>query len=231
MNFGGLQLTTTLDYPGEIATILFTKGCNMKCSFCHNSSIASGSGSNYRDKDIFNKLMERKNKIDHIVISGGEPTIYDHDLIRFMIRLKNSGFKIKLDTNGLRPDVIEQIIRLNIADYIAMDIKTILIPSEYGRITGIKMSDSDLSNIIQSIHDITFSNIQYEFRTTVIKTYHNMDILKKLAELKLPVHFLQKFVNSDRVPDHSLESYTDDEMREITQKLKTINPNIELRGV
>ena len=205
MNFGGLQLTTTLDYPGEIATILFTKGCNMKCSFCHNSSIASGSGSNYRDKDIFNKLMERKNKIDHIVISGGEPTIYDYDLIRFMIRLKNSGFKIKLDTNGLRPDVIEQIIRLNIADYIAMDIKTILIPSEYGRITGIKMSDSDLSNIIQSIHDITFSNIQYEFRTTVIKTYHNMDILKKLAELKLPVHFLQKFVNSDRVRDHSLE--------------------------
>lgn len=231
MNFGGFQLTTTLDYPGEIATILFTKGCNMQCPYCHNSSIASGCGSNFSDKDILNKLIERKNRIDHVVISGGEPSIYGNELIQFIIRLKNRGFKVKIDTNGLNPEFIRQLLQSSLVDYIAMDIKTVLEPLEYGKVAGVDISDIDIAKIKQSIQLINGSDIQYEFRTTVIKDYHNMEILEKIAKLNLPIHYLQKFVNSDRVLDRSLQAYTDEEMKKLIITLNMINPNMKLRGV
>lgn len=230
MNFGGFQLMTVLDYPGELSSILFTKGCNLKCPYCHNSSIASGSGSNISISDVLKKLISRKDKINHVVISGGEPSIHN-ELIQFMIRLKMEEFKIKIDTNGLNPDFINQILRLSLVDYIAMDIKTVLNSTEYEKVTGIPIKDSDISAIVDSINAIIQSNIKYEFRTTVVKDYHSIDTLKKIADMRLPIHFLQKFVNSDGVLDHSLESYNDDEMREIITELKKINPYMELRGV
>lgn len=231
MIFGGIQLTTTLDYPGEIATILFTKGCNMHCGYCHNASIVNGEGSSFTDKEIFEKIIKRKHVIDHICISGGEPSIYGNELIQFLIRLKNHGFKVKLDTNGLNSEFLYQVIRLRLVDYIAMDVKTCLLRDEYSKVSGKRLTEMDMSAIRESIHYIMTSNIKFEFRTTVTKTYHLPDTLNKIAELRLPHHYLQKFINSDRIFDQRIEEYTDSEMMEILSMMQKINPKMELRGV
>ena len=84
MQFGGIQLLTTLDYPENIATTLFVDGCNMRCEFCHNSTMVLGKTTKYDERDILNKLKSRKDKINHVVITGGEPTIYGYDLISFI---------------------------------------------------------------------------------------------------------------------------------------------------
>ena len=228
MNFGGIQLTTTLDYPGEIATILFTKGCNMKCGFCHNSTIASWEGSTFYERDIMDKLLKRKNVIDHIVISGGEPSLHNQELIQFMRRLKEYDFKIKLDTNGTNSDFVYDVIRFSLVDYIAMDIKTIFDKEEYSKVTGININDVIMENIKRSFKLIdTMSTSDKEYRTTIIKTYHSVDIMKKLSEMNLKNHYFQQFVKSDNIFDKSLERYTDDELRNIVNQL----PNIKLRGI
>lgn len=234
MQFGGIQLTTTLDYPGEIATILFTKGCNLKCGFCHNAGIASWQGSVYYEDDIMNKLLKRKNIIDHIVITGGEPSLHGQELIQFMRRLKNEGFKIKLDTNGTNPEFVYDVIRFRLVDYIAMDIKTILSKNEYSKVSGILIDDSVIDKIKLSLNLIinTFDGGK-EFRTTVVKTYHSKDILFKLADYCLPNHYFQQFVISDNIFDKTLEKYTDNELRDIVNEIITTGGyhNIHLRGI
>ena len=237
MNFCGIQLTTTLDYPGEIATILFTKGCNMKCGFCHNASIASWEGSTYYEKDILDKLMKRKDIIDHVVISGGEPSLYGQELIQFMRRLKNNDFKIKLDTNGTNPDFLYNVIRLDLIDYIAMDIKTILDKNEYSNVTGVIIDEYMMNCIRESVSIITnqFTG-EKEFRTTIVKTYHSEEIMMKLADLGLPNHYFQQFVKSNNIFDDCLEKYTDSELKNIIEKINYDNKDypfkfIKLRGI
>ena len=232
MNFGGIQWTTTLDYPGEIATILFTQGCNMRCGFCHNSSIVSGDSTKYRDEDVIEKLLKRKHLIDHIVITGGEPSLHDMEMIEFMEKLKKEGFKIKLDTNGLNPDFLFNVIYLNLVDYIAMDIKTIFLTDKYSEITGINITEEKIDDLKHSVRTILHArHCKSEFRTTVIKTYHTKEILNKIASLGLPNHYFQQFVKSDKIFDSSLSKYSDTELELIVTKIQERYPNIFLRGI
>ena len=124
MRIAGFQKLTLLDFPNRVACIIFTQGCNYKCPYCHNSGLLGHKDIELIDEnEIFSYLNKRKGVIDGLVISGGEPTI-QKDLLIFMKRVKDLGFQIKLDTNGSNPDVVEEIIRENLVDYIAMDIKT-----------------------------------------------------------------------------------------------------------
>lgn len=177
MKIGGFQKFSLIDYPGKIAAVIFTQGCNFRCPYCHNPELVLPE---LFEKEIpLNEIMEflkfRKEKLDGVVVTGGEPTL-QADLSEVLRDIKNLGYSIKLDTNGTNPEVIKELIDKKLIDYIAMDIKA---PFEkYDELSGI---ESDINKIKQSIRVIMISGIDYEFRTTVVKyllTEKDVELLK-----------------------------------------------------
>lgn len=226
MLISGFDKVTLLNYPGLVACTIFTKGCNLKCPFCHNSSLISGNNDTYIDEDeIFKYLNKRKNIIEGVCISGGEPLL-QKDIKEFIKKIKSLGLKVKLDTNGTNPDLILSLINDNLLDYIAMDIKNI--KSKYELTSGAKVK---IDNILKSINIIENSGIDYEFRTTIIKEFHTLSdidyISKKLD--KKSKYYIQNFVKSDAVLDKNLHSFTSDELKEMKQILN--NENIIFRDL
>ena len=226
MLISGFDKVTLLNYPGLVACTIFTKGCNLKCPFCHNSSLISGNDDTYIDEDeIFKYLNKRKNIIEGVCISGGEPLL-QKDIKEFIRKIKSLGLKVKLDTNGTNPDLILSLINDNLLDYIAMDIKNI--KSKYELTSGAKVK---IDNILKSITIIENSGIDYEFRTTIIKEFHTLSdidyISKKLD--KKSKYYIQNFVKSDAVLDKNLHSFTSDELKEMKQILN--NENIIFRDL
>ena len=226
MLISGFDKVTLLNYPGLVACTIFTKGCNLKCPFCHNSSLISGNDDTYIDEDeIFKYLNKRKNIIEGVCISGGEPLL-QKDIKGFIRKIKSLGLKVKLDTNGTNPDLILSLINDNLLDYIAMDIKNI--KSKYELTSGAKVK---IDNILKSINIIENSGIDYEFRTTIIKEFHTLSdidyISKKLD--KKSKYYIQNFVKSDAVLDKNLHSFTSDELKEMKQILN--NENIIFRDL
>lgn len=169
MIIGGLQKLTLIDYPGHIAATVFSVGCNFRCSFCHNpelvSSIKYGISSIF-EKDLFDLLKNRQGKLEGVCITGGEPTIQP-DLIEFIRKIKESGYKVKLDTNGSRPDVLRQLYNEKLLDFLAMDIKNT--PEKYKKTVN---SLVDIERIKLSVDLIRNSGIDYEFRTTAVPGIH-----------------------------------------------------------
>ncbi|HAI73904.1 TPA: anaerobic ribonucleoside-triphosphate reductase activating protein, partial [Candidatus Moranbacteria bacterium] len=163
MFIGGYQKLTLIDFPGRLAATVFTVGCNFRCPFCHNPELVSNIKqiANGLEKDFFEFLKKRKDKIEGVCITGGEPTLQP-DLMEFIKKIKTLGFLVKLDTNGARPDVLKKIIEQKLVDYIAMDIKNQ--PKKYDATTGVK---GDIARIKLSVELITRGKIPYEFRTTV----------------------------------------------------------------
>ena len=148
------------DYPGKIATTVFTAGCNLRCPYCHNSKLIEFSDKNI-DKEFFNYIETRKNLIKAVCITGGEPTLKD-DLLDFCIESKKRNLSIKLDTNGSNPKVLTKLLNNQLLDYIAMDIKT-----SFEKYKDFDANENLVSNIKRSINIIKESKINYEFRITV----------------------------------------------------------------
>ena len=132
MNIAAYIRTSTIDYPGHISSVVFTKGCNMRCDYCHNKDLENSSD-NIDVKNVINHLRRRNGLLDAVTITGGEPTLQP-GLIEFCKKIKSMGFKIKLDTNGTNPDVVKELIDLELVDYIAMDFKTS--PKKYQNLSG-----------------------------------------------------------------------------------------------
>lgn len=227
MKIYGMQKLTLTDYPGKMASILFTGGCNFSCPFCHNSELIKDIKEDVISEDeIFDYLKKRKNMLDGVVITGGEPTI-NNDLIPFIKEIKNLGYLVKLDTNGYLPDVLEDIIREGIVDYIAMDIKNSL--ERYPETVGLMKIDE--TRIKKSISLIISSSIDYEFRTTLSLELHDKDSIKGIGELikgakKL---FLQKFVDSENVPNHHFTAPEDETLTSFVEVLSTYVSNVSVR--
>ncbi|MGC8971837.1 MAG: anaerobic ribonucleoside-triphosphate reductase activating protein, partial [bacterium] len=164
MLIGGLQKFSLIDYPGKISAVIFTKGCNFRCPYCHNPELVIFDGKDLIEEDyIFSFLREKRGKLDGVVLTGGEPTLQS-DLINFLKEIKGLGFFTKLDTNGSNPEVIERLLEEKILDYIAMDIKANL--EKYNDVTH---SNVDIEKIKKSIDIIMHSGIDYEFRTTIVR--------------------------------------------------------------
>lgn len=163
LSFSGIQKTTLVDYPGEVACTLFVSGCNFRCSFCYNSALVleQDTGVSISEVEALDFLKERKNFLDGVCITGGEPLLYYPAILGFLTKVKELGYKIKLDTNGSFPEALREIVDQQLVNYIAMDIKTS--PEKYGQATGVQ---ADLKKIAASIAIIKSSNIDYEFRTT-----------------------------------------------------------------
>jgi len=182
MLIGGIQTLTLLDYPGKVAALLFTAGCNMRCGYCHNAhlvlpeEIKKWQDSFIPEEHFFRFLESRKGLLDGVVITGGEPTIHP-DLPAFLRRIKEMEFLVKLDTNGTNPAVVASLLEERLVDYIAMDVKAS--ESKYKDLT--KMRES-FDRIKESRDLIMNVGIPYEFRTTVVKGYHDMEELRRIAE-------------------------------------------------
>jgi len=192
LRIGAIQRTSLIDYPGLISCVLFTQGCNFRCGYCHNPELldANNWSKPLLLDSIFNFLVKRVGKIDSVVITGGEPTLH-LGLPDFIKKIKNMGFKVKLDTNGTNPEMLKGLLKDFLVDYIAMDVKAPL--SKYSLITG---GDVRIDQIRSSINLIMSKAPDYEFRTTVVEDQLDFaDILKLGADIKgAKRYYLQKFV-------------------------------------
>jgi len=181
MTISGIQCFTLLDFPGKLACVIFTAGCNFRCGFCHNPEfvlperIAALSSSFIPEEAVLRFLTERRGLLDGVVISGGEPTLQP-ELISFMDKVKSMGFLVKLDTNGNRPEVVAEAMALGVVDYIAMDFKTSL--DQYQALAGTKAGCERIKNTLELLLS---GSIMYELRTTLIKEVHTREILEKMA--------------------------------------------------
>ena len=229
MKIAGLQKLTLLDYPGKIACTVFTAGCNFRCPFCHNASLVTGKPEELTDeKEIFDLLAKRKGVLQGVCITGGEPTL-QKDLLDFMSKVKDMGYKVKLDSNGFKPEILKQAVNEKIVDYIAMDIKNT--PEKYGMTVGIK--NFDMSPILESIDFLQNSGIDFEFRTTVVKELHTIDDIEKISKwLKgTEKYFLQCFVDSGDTIENGFSGYEQKEMENMLKVAKKYIPTAILRGV
>lgn len=182
IEIGGFQKTTFIDYPGRLAATIFLIGCNFRCPFCYSAELVLPEKIKLQPripkKDFFRFLKERKGLIEGIVICGGEPTIHK-DLPEFIKKIKDSGYLVKLDTNGSNPALLKKLIDKKLIDYFAMDIKAPLMFSKYDKATGVKI---DLKKIKKSIDIIKSSGIDYEFRTTVVPSLHTKEDIIQIAK-------------------------------------------------
>lgn len=225
MRIGGFNKLTTQDFPGNLACIIFTSGCNFDCDYCYNRDLVECHAPEIKEEEIFSYLEERKNMLDGVVISGGEPTIWD-DLIPFIKKIREYGFKVKLDTNGYRPEVLKEIIDNKLVDYIAMDIKAIF--NEYFKVIN---KNIDTDKLLESIELIKKSNIDHEFRTTIIKGMHTIEDLEKMIDLvDGDPYFLQNFRMEDTVKAKKMEGFTEEELKNIKEYFKG-KSNVTVRYV
>jgi pyruvate formate lyase activating enzyme len=191
MKISALQPVTASDFPGRVAAIVFTQGCNFHCPFCHNGSLLPMDADSLINEDIvFGFLQKRRKLLDGLVISGGEPCLQD-DLTGFCRQVKDMGFAVKLDTNGSCPEVIKELLDENLVDFIAMDIKAPL--SRLPELTG---TVSHGPQIHRSISLIAESNVDHLFRTTDVKPLLSSEDHRSIKELVPPgsLHVVQPFV-------------------------------------
>lgn len=215
---------TLLDYPGLVACTVFTKGCNFCCPFCHNAALLQGNNTPLDTQEVLRYIRERSGVIDGVVISGGEPTLQD-GLEDFLREIRREGLRVKIDTNGSRPDTLAYLVENRLVNYVAMDIKNApeLYPVTCGAV--------DLSAVEESRDILLKGSIPYEFRTTVVKGLHTRESLMGAAHFieGARQYFLQQY---REVPGaDGLSAFTDGEMRDLLLCVRTVIPSAELRGV
>lgn len=192
MKIAGLQKNSFVDYPGKIAAVVFTPGCNLNCYYCHNKILLTQDAEKNLifEGRVFEFLDNRRTFLDAVVVSGGEPTLQP-DLEEFLVRVKSMGFNVKLDTNGTSPEAIKKLADKKLLDYIAMDIKAPF--DKYRDICG---SDEYLESISQSIKIIMQGDVDYEFRTTFTPRLNEEDILRIADRIKgARLYVVQQFRN------------------------------------
>lgn len=194
MQINGFQKLTLLDFPGKVACIVFTPGCNFRCPFCHNASLVTHiDGERIEEEEILSYLKKRQGLLDGVVVTGGEPTLQG-DLADFLGKVKALGYAVKLDTNGTSPERLKTLVEKGLVDYVAMDIKNTA--AKYPVTAG--CGSAVLGKVEESIDFLLADTVDYEFRTTVTAELHTPqdigDIAKRIKGAKR--YFLQNFIDS-----------------------------------
>jgi pyruvate formate lyase activating enzyme len=231
MNIRGIHKTSLIDFPGKISSVLFSGGCNLRCGYCHNPELACNSLDLDRisNDDAFDFINKRKDLIDGISISGGEPTL-SKNIDDFIHAIKKMKLAVKIDTNGLSPDVIERLLEKNLLDYAAVDMKTS--PQKYSLLTGTKV---DFNRIRRTVDILKASGIDYELRTTCIPHFVTIedfaDINKSVGRVKN--YYLQQFVNEVTLDlsMSSLEPYPLTTLRDFQNYVSTFSGHCGIRGI
>ena len=195
MELGGLQKLTLLDYPGQVACTVFTAGCNLRCPFCHNAGLVTRPvEAGLQQEELLAFLKKRQGLLDGVCITGGEPLLHP-DLPGLMQKIKDLGYRVKLDTNGTFPKKLQQILQDGLCDYVAMDIKNA--PQRYGETVGVD-GDTVLPAVQKSVELLLCGQVDYEFRTTLVAQLHSIEEFYELGPwLQGARHYyLQRFVDS-----------------------------------
>lgn len=231
MNISGIQKLTLLDYPGKVACTLFTAGCNFRCLFCHNAGLVLPDRleeASITEDEVMSFLKKRAGMLDGVAITGGEPLLHT-DMPEFLEKIKNLGYKIKLDTNGSNPKLLKEIVNAGLVDRVAMDIKNA--PTEYDKTAGCSV---DMEKIEESKDFLLTGTCDYEFRTTVVKGIHTKESLIAAAKWisGAKEYYLQQFKDSGNLiaPD-AFEPFNENEMHELADAVRPFVPTVEVRGV
>jgi len=224
MKFGGIQKTSLIDFPNRIATVLFTPGCNLRCPYCHNwRLILEPTGPFLSDKETLQILESRRRFVDAVVITGGEPTI-QADLPKFSRMLKEHNYLVKLDSNGLLPEMLNKC--LPYLDYVAIDVKTS--PALYKRLKA-----ESTEGLLKTIKILKRGTVDYEFRCTVVPGFVDENIVPRMGEM---VEGARRFVFQQFIPGDTLDPsfssimpYTNDQISQLADIMDNYVEEVTLR--
>jgi len=232
MKIAGFQKNSFIDYPGKMAAVIFTPGCNLNCYYCHNRSLIQGDSvkSFYHHDVVLDFLKKRSGFLDGVVITGGEPTL-QKGLEDFIRRIRGLGYAIKLDTNGTNPNMLQELIKKGLLDYVAMDIKAS--QNRYEEICGTKVIWED---IYRSIQILLKGDIEYEFRTTLAPDLTEQDLLEMARMIQgANLYALQQYRRPDTGAfwDDRLNkpSHTGEEIKRWAEKISSLVKKCIVRGI
>lgn len=220
---------TLLDFPGHVACTVFLGGCDFACPFCHNFELVDGTAKPIMtEEELLEFLGKRKGLLDGVAFTGGEPCLHK-DLPDLLRKIRGMGFLTKLDTNGYHPDLLKYILDEKLVDYVAMDIKNS--EAKYAETCGKEYIDMD--KIKQSISILKNSDIDYEFRTTVIAEFHEKEDFVSIGEMisSCKRYFLQSFTDRDTVPFENLHAPAKEDLEEYKKIAEKYVCDVKIRGV
>lgn len=229
MRIKGFVESSLIDFPARICSVIFTPGCNFRCPFCHNPELVVDDKTEGIDENtILEYLTKHKKWIDGVVISGGEPLL-QADIENFLVKIKELGMQVKIDTNGSNPDLLNELMQKKLVDFIAMDIKSSI--ETYEKTTNVPVN---IENIKRSVELIMNSHLEYEFRTTIVPKFIDENEIKKIAELikGADKYVLQQFRN-DVTLDESFKnerSYTPEQLEDLRKIASKNIKKCEIRG-
>ncbi|MHA1266283.1 MAG: anaerobic ribonucleoside-triphosphate reductase activating protein [Candidatus Helarchaeota archaeon] len=238
---GGVKEASTIDYPGEVVSVLFLCKCPFRCPFCQNWSLVRGEDcTTVTIETILTQIKRYQNFITGICVTGGEPTLQIDGLMALLTLTKKMGLLNKIDTNGFYSERIKKLISLNLVDYFAIDIKTALTPTEYGKVIGISTLGSEaVSRVKSTLTQLIQAGVRFETRTTIVPTLNDnpsiiTQIAKQLAALKVSRYILQQFRPSGGTlsKDFSKIPATDHKLLlELGQIARKIIPDVRIRSI
>ena len=228
MKIYGLQKMTLLDYPGHVACTVFLGGCDMRCPFCHNSELTDGTAEPVMTMaELMVFLTKRKGLLEGVAVTGGEPLLRTEnlDLLR---RIRETGYPVKLDTNGTHPELLRRALEEDLAQYVAMDIKNS--PEHYPETIGLK--SFDLSPVRESVTLLMTGKADYEFRTTVTAELHDEAGIRAIGEW---IHgarryFLQKFTDRETVPFEGFHAPAEEQLKAWAEIMREHVGEVGVRG-
>jgi pyruvate formate lyase activating enzyme len=215
---GGIQRFSSIDFPGNLAAVVFAMGCNFRCPFCHNPELVAGGAGALPEEYVLQFLSARVRQLEGVVISGGEPTL-QLDLSDFIEKVRALGFRIKLDTNGTRPDVLKSLIARKMLDFVAMDIKHVW--SRYAYAVGLR--SIAIEKIQQSVALLMASEVDYEFRTTVIRDFHDPQDIVALSE---QIRGARRYAVQEFIPQKTLSKDFEQKLPFERKSLEALAPEI-----
>ncbi len=230
MRIHGFQKMTLLDFPGRVACTVFTGGCNLRCPFCHNALLVTELSNDdiIPEESVFSYLKKRKGILDGVAITGGEPLLQP-DIASFIRKIKAMGYSVKLDTNGAYPAKLRDLVEEGIVDYVAMDVKNCR--EKYGETVGIP--NFDVSKIEESISFLLSGNVDFEFRTTVVREFHTVEDIEKLSRwiAGTPKYFIQNFTDSGNLIGENMHECSKETLLLMRSAALKYVRSCEIRGI
>jgi pyruvate formate lyase activating enzyme len=224
MKILGLQKQSLIEYPGRVSAIVFLGGCNLRCQFCYVPHLVLPEEIEKQkeipQKEIFSFLKERKNFLEAVAISGGEPTI-NKELPDFIRKIKKLGYLVELETNGTNPEMLKYLIEEKLIDYVATDVKHRLDSFEkYKEITGWVLTKEMFENIKKFVKILISGKVDYELRTTIMKEFHKKeDILEICKEIQgAKVYYLQNYQKNHTISGKTFTPFEEKEIEEILKE-------------